>query len=388
MNIPLILVGAGGMGRMWLKAIEDEPRAELAGVVDLDTTVAHAALETLGRSDVPVGTDAVTLAHQTGATAIVNVTVPKAHHPVATAALSAGLPVLGEKPAADTLPQALSLAAAAEATGQLFMVSQSRRYNNHLFALRDQAQHLGAPGTLATEFFKAPHFGGFREQMEHPLLVDMAIHPFDSARFILADEPVAVYCEEFNPPWSWYAGDAAACAIFEMASGARFTYTGSWCSPGQETSWNGEWRLSAEYGTATWDGEHSPVVGTEPAAHLDDVGDTPAPGSLSRSPGPGISGALVEFLDALQRAVSPNSPDTAPMGEVHQNIMSLAMVEAAIASAIRQERVQIDTILDHAWRQAVTEEKRHDVLSCLNSWPSVREALTGAGDQSPATPSG
>ena len=44
------------------------------------------------------GTDAVDVARRNGARAVVDVTVPGAHHPVTTAALFAGLPVLGEKP--------------------------------------------------------------------------------------------------------------------------------------------------------------------------------------------------------------------------------------------------------------------------------------------------
>src|SRR5690606_15374997 len=171
-------------------------------------------------------------ARETGARAIVNVTVPRAHHPVTTAALTAGLPVLGEKPVAETVSRALSLVAAAEVTGRLFVVSQSRRYNRRLFAFREQARTLGDLGVLTTEFFKAPRFGGFREEMPHPLLIDMAIHPFDSARFLLDAEPVSVYCEEYNPSWSWYSGDAAAAAVFEMTGGVRYVYTGSWCSPG------------------------------------------------------------------------------------------------------------------------------------------------------------
>lgn len=35
--------------------------------------------------------------------------------------------------------------------------------------------------------------------MDHPLLLDMAVHAFDAARWFLGADPVGVYCEEFNP---------------------------------------------------------------------------------------------------------------------------------------------------------------------------------------------
>lgn len=360
----LILVGAGGMGRTWITAILKESRAELAGVVDLDQDTARQALAEVGRQDVPIGVDAVEMAGRTGAAAVVNVTVPRAHHPVTTAALFAGLPVLSEKPVADTLPRALSLAAASEATGRLCMVSQSRRYNDDLFTFKAQGRRLGTAGILTTEFFKAPRFGGFRDKMLHPLLLDMAIHPFDTARFLLDSEPESVYCEEFNPPWSWYTDGAAASAIFTMASGARFVYTGSWCSPEQETSWNGRWRLSAEHGTVIWDGDAAPTaVGSG-------QGEAPAADeACSRAPGESVAGALVEFLEALQG-------EGRPMGEVHQNIMSLAMVEAAVESAARGGRVRLDEVLQAAHRTALSEETRKEVREQLAQWSSVRGALT------------
>jgi len=365
-STPLVLVGAGGMGRAWLSAIRSEPRAELAGVVDLDVDVARAALADAGLPDVPVGTDAVDLARRTGARAVVDVTVPVAHHPVTTAALFAGLPVLGEKPAAATVAQTLSLVAAAEVTGQLFMVSQSRRYNPQLSAFRAQAAALGRPGVLTTEFFKAPRFGGFREEMPHPLLVDMAIHPFDTARYLLDAEPVSVYCESFNPPWSWYAGDAAATAVFEMTGGVRYAYTGSWCSPGRETSWNGSWRLSGEHGTAVWDGDHDPVA--EPAAA---TSSPDGPGAEDR--GEGIAGSLAAFLAALDGG-------PAPRGEVHENVLSLAMVEAAVESATSGARVLVDDVLERAYQRALADEARDDVRARLGSWTSVRAALDPALD--------
>lgn len=360
MSVPLILVGAGGMGRTWLRAIQEDPRAELAGLVDLDLDTAGAALAHAGLRGVPTGVDSVALAKETGAQAVVNVTEPRAHHSVTSQALFSGLAVLSEKPVADRLPRALSLAAAAEMTGELFMVSQSRRYNTHLFALKNHARKLGVPGALVTEFFKAPKFGGFREQMAHPLLLDMAIHSFDTARFLLDAEPVSVYCEEFNPAWSWFDGAASASAIFEMTGGTRFSYTGSWCSPGQETSWNGKWRLSAEYGSVLWDGEAPPTV---------DHADAPMASGRAQAPGEGISGALVEFLDALDGK-------SMPMGEVHENIMSLVMVEAAVESAVSRGRVLIDEVLDRSHQKALADETRADVKQQLGSWTSVRDALT------------
>ncbi|WP_432561446.1 Gfo/Idh/MocA family protein [Kineococcus sp. SYSU DK003] len=358
----LVLVGAGGMGKAWLATILGNPDTELAGIVDLDLDAARKAAADAGVPDVPVGPDAVELARRTGADAVVNVTIPRAHHPVTTAALFAGLPVLGEKPVAENVAQGLSLVAAAEASGQLFVVSQSRRYNPHVFAFKEQAKALGELGTLSTEFYKAPHFGGFREEMEHVLLVDMAIHPFDTARFLLDAEPVSVYCEEYNPSWSWYAHDAAAAAVFEMTGGLRYVYHGSWCAPGAETSWNGSWRLSAATGTATWNGDDAPVLDTPDA----DVAAAP-----SADPGDGIAGSLATFVAAV-------GGGPVPMGEVHENVLSLVMVEAAVESAETGARVRVDDVLDRAYAQALADERRDDVRAVLESWTSVRDALTPA----------
>lgn len=56
------------------------------------------------------------------------------------------------------------------------------------------------------------HFGGFRDKMPSPLILDMAIHHFDLARYMSGADPVAVYAKEFNPAGSWYKGDVSATA--------------------------------------------------------------------------------------------------------------------------------------------------------------------------------
>lgn len=354
----VIVVGAGGMGRAWLRTVESSPLVELVGIVDLDLATAAEAAASLGRPGLPVGSGTALLASDAGAEAVINVTIPAAHHPVTTEALAAGLPVLGEKPVASTVAQGLSLAAAAELHGQLFMVSQSRRYNAQLFEAKRLSASLGTVGILSAEFFKAPHFGGFRDAMDHPLLLDMAVHQFDMARFLLDADPVSVFCEEYNPSWSWYRGDAGATAVFEMTGGERFVFNGSWCSAGQETSWNASWRISGEHGTVLWDGDNEPVS------------SAPVPPGSSEDPGQEIAGSLRDFVSALRTG-------STPMGQVHQNIMSLAMVEAAILSASSGARISVDALLEDSYQQALLAERDPAVLEVLKSWNSVRSALAG-----------
>ena len=357
--LPVVIAGAGNMGRLWRDVVTASGEVTLAGIADLDVALAREAAGAAGLPDLPVGADAVDLARRTGARALINVTVPEAHHPVTTAALFAGLPVLGEKPVAENVSRALSLAAAAEVTGELFMVSQSRRWNPQLATFRAMTARLGAIGSVHTAFFRSERFGGFRDLMAQPLLVDMAIHAFDSARFLLGAEPVTAYCQSYNPPWSWYAGDANATVVFEMAGGTRYVYTGSWCSPGDVTSWNGTWRVSGEKGTAGWDGDHDPVLSAEVAG-----------GEPAGPPYSGIGGALQVFVRALRTGETPS-------GEVHENVMSLAMVEAAVRSAASGRVERLDDVLEAAYAQALREETRPDVRDALAGWSSVREALAG-----------
>lgn len=347
----LVLVGAGNMGQAWMRTILDTPTVRLVGLVDLDLDLAHRAAREHGL-DIIVGNALAPVVEESGAQAVVDVTVPPAHHAVNTEALFLGLPVLCEKPIAPTVAEAFSLIAAEEVSGQLLMTSQSRRYYPQLARLKTAVSELGVVGVVTTEFFKAPHFGGFRDEMAHPLLLDMAIHSFDAARYLLGSNPVAVDCRTFNPEWSWYRGDAAATAMFTFESGTRYAYTGSWCSPGLETSWNGSWRVSAANGSATWDGAGEPVVG------LADGTIAPLGATLdSRSE---IAGALDEFVSALRTGVTPS-------GDVHSNVHSLAMVEGAVLSAATARTVQLAEVMERAYEDALRSEQRDDVRTLLRS---------------------
>jgi predicted dehydrogenase len=163
---------------------------------------------------------------------------------------------------AESYEDALEIVALSQETGLRYAVMQNRRYLKQIRALRGLVGRgtIGTVGALHADFFIGAHFGGFRDAMDSPLVVDMAIHTFDQARFISGADPVSVYCHEFNPPGSWYKGNASAVCIYEMSDGSVFTYRGSWCAEGFNTSWEADWRVIGSEGTALWDGRAMPYA--------------------------------------------------------------------------------------------------------------------------------
>ena len=336
----VVLVGAGGMGQAWAKNLKASPDlVDIVGWVDIKEGAAQQAAEKyeLG-SGVTTGTDVEKALRDLRPDFLVDVTIPEAHHDVTLAALRLGIPVLGEKPMAATMEQARAMVKESETQNTLYMVSQSRRYDARLDAYRSLVKELGPLGILNSDFYIGAHFGGFRDEMAHVLILDMAIHTFDAARFLSGQNAVSVYCEEFNPSWSWYKGAASATVLFEMTNGLRYTYRGSWCGEGLETSWEAEWRAIGPNGTAKWDGDKDiqAEIISEGGTGFRRTGEKKTAEIASEVPG-GIAGSLRDFCRAL-------STGNAPMGECHDNIKSLEMVFGAIESAKTGKRVYMEDL--------------------------------------------
>jgi len=303
-----VVAGAGDLGPFWAREVILNPDTELVGWADLDVTRARATAEAAGLDGLPTGTDVGALVRELAPDFVVNVTAPTAHHAVTLAALDSGAAVLSEKPMATSMAEAREMIAAADRAERLFVVSQNRRYMPELVAFREEVAALGPLSGLTCEFFRhhrEPR-AAFLLTFPQPLLLDMAIHLFDAARALTGADPVSVYCDSFDPPWTWFAGPAAATAVFAMDDGSRFTFVGNWAAPTDETSWTGRWQAMGEEGIATWDGEET--------------------GPLDPERFVGLEAVLADFVDALRTG-------RVPSGDCHDNVLSLAMCHAAVESA-------------------------------------------------------
>ena len=248
------------MGARWATALCTpalRDRVELVALVDMDRQSAETAKQANGLSGAIVSTDLATALREVGADVVFDVAVPSARKDLVLTAFSHGCDVLTEKPMAASMGDAAAILSASREHGRLHAVTQNRRFKRSIRRIRQflQAGAIGEVSALHCDFFIGAHFGGFRDVMEHVLLLDMAIHTFDAARFMSGKDALAVYCQETNPKGSWYAHGAAANAIFEMSDDVTFNYRGSWAAEGANTSWEATWRIIGSKGTLLWDGE-------------------------------------------------------------------------------------------------------------------------------------
>jgi predicted dehydrogenase len=336
--LKVVQVGCGQMGQGWVESAAATPGLAIVGLVDLNR---RAAEETAARFKLSPGVVYGSLKEALAATradVVFDVTVPEAHEAVVVAALNSGCHVLGEKPMSDSLQSAQRMVAAANRTGKIYAIAQTQRYRPPIRALHSflAGGAIGAVQEAHADFFIGPHFGGFRDQMDFPLLMDMSIHAFDAARFLTGADPHSVYCHSFNPARSWYKGDASVVVIFEMTGGVVFCYRGSWCALGERTDWHSHWRILGSAGSVVWDGEMAfnaeVIEPTAAPAFFNPTRKLEVP--VTPMPFERHAAAMAEFVAALRAGRLPET-------NCQDNIKSLAMVLAAVESAKTGRKVAV-----------------------------------------------
>lgn len=320
----LVQVGFGGWGRDWATRVRISPEVRVVGVVDAAAEAVHAAGKLYGLRDEAQFTSLGEALANTDADAVLVTAGAAAHTPLVLTALEAGKHVLVEKPFALTLSDAQALVDAAKARSLTLMVSQNYRFFPAAWAVRELVAEgaLGEIGSVYTDFrvdmaARLPA-GSSYFALPDPLLLDMAVHHFDLARFTLG-EAAAVNCATWNPPGSPFTDAPVANATLELVSGATVAYRGSWLGA-PPTLWSGAWRLEGSSGVLTWTGRNGLDLSGEQVT-LNGRG-VPLP-DLPRT---GRRGVLREFAEAVQTGREPLSSG-------RDNLGTLALTLAAIESA-------------------------------------------------------
>ncbi|MEW1635755.1 Gfo/Idh/MocA family oxidoreductase [Streptomyces sp. NPDC093801] len=272
----------------------------------------------------------------------------KTHVPLATAALTAGIPVVVDKPLAATAAEARELAALAARTGTFLSVFQNRRWDNDFLTVR----RLLADGELGEiqrfesryERWRPQLKGGWRESGAPEeiggLLYDLGSHVVDQA-LVLFGPAVRVYAETDVRRPGAEADDDTFIAITHANGvrshlyvsataaqlGPRFRVLGSRAGyvkyglDPQEAALREGLRPGGAGGTA-W--------GEEPEHLWGRLGSGESPLTGGGEPVPTVPGDYPAYYAAVEEALRTGGPAPVTADEAAQ---CLAVLEAARASS-------------------------------------------------------
>jgi predicted dehydrogenase len=267
-TLSIIQVGVGLWGRSWAELVARARGFRLAAVVDSGAGARTWAAETLR---VPLFPKLERALDAVPADAVLLVSPPPTHRPLAEAALAAGCHVIVEKPLAPSLEDAAAIAAAAREHGLVAMASQNYRFRRQPRELRRLVREgaLGPLRGIRIDFRRdmrnrwiSPR--GWRGKMAAPYLLEMAIHHIDLVRSITGREFVEVDARGWPVGDSPFRHDPTVDALLTLEDGTPIAYHGTWAEAlGRQTSWNGDWEIIGAKARATWTGApKNPLRGT------------------------------------------------------------------------------------------------------------------------------
>ncbi len=345
MALRIMQVGLGGIGGHWFRtALTPNTDVETVAWVEI---VEEARQQAIAKWPLPKERCFSSLEaafEKYEADAVLITASLTGHVPSARTALLAGKHVLMEKPFAPTMQEAHELVELAEQQQRVLMISQNYRFFPRVQAAKHQvhAKTLGEPGTVTIDFRfdgnRTPIGAGRHYLLWQPLLADMAIHHFDLMRYVLEQEPVTISCTTWNPAWSHYVEPPAAAATIRFDGGAVVSYRGSWASPGQTTTWTGDWHIECANGELIWN-DRGASAGRAENIHLRRLGENPVPVAPPALAATDFAGSLAAFIQAVLTGTESTSSG-------RDNLKTLALMFAAIASAEKQgSSVEIASIL-------------------------------------------
>jgi predicted dehydrogenase len=191
MSLSLAVVGAGFMGGLHARTVAGGDAATLAAIVDLDEDIGRSAAETYGARWYRTVEDALT----DGSIDAYIVALPdRLHVEAASTLLSAGKPVLLEKPMAHSLDGARTIAGAARQGSARLMVGHLLRFDPR-YAQAAQAFRAGAAGEVVV--VKAGRFAvrdiGVRTNGASSVCFYLGVHDVDALQWITGSRISKVY---------------------------------------------------------------------------------------------------------------------------------------------------------------------------------------------------
>jgi predicted dehydrogenase len=343
--IKLIHVGVGVRGRHWLDIVAQHADFVSAACVDRDEKALQAARGCPGQDHGKFFNDLEAALTEVRADAALIASPTALHARHAIQALNAGLAVMVEKPLATDVREAVGMVECARAVSRPLMVAENYRF----FPAERTLRHVLADGmagpissALCMDRRDQPSQtqGSWVKAAAHPFLTEIAVHHFDSFRYLFNRQPASMFAKSYNPRGSTYDHQAAAEVLIELDGAFPIQYAGTMVGHRYEY---GLW-VEGEKGDI-WTDRKRLWWRPRGRRFFRPFRLVPVPkGDELPYPKAGTVSLLNQFRDVV---VSGKVPETS----ADDNLLTLAMVEASIVSDREGRRVQIDEVLTPALKR-------------------------------------
>jgi len=323
------VVGCGGVSQMHFDGYAAHPeRVRVVAACDPEPERVSEAQRRYGFARACASLDEM-LAAADWEVAVVCTPTP-VREPVVRMLAAAGKHVFVEKPLADTYDEARRLVAICAEAGVRLAVNQNFRYHYPFHIARAVIADGGIGRVLSVLhqdlFFRQD--GGWRTERPRHALSVMGIHWLDGFRWMLGDEARSLVCRTHASPAIDCAGETEAHVQIAFAGGAAVSYVQSFSSPVART----ETLVLGETGTL--------VLNYDGAARFDrDHRKEPKQRWANPFAGPGKPESAFQGLERLLAAIE--TPGTEPENSGHDNLRTVALLEAAYRSAEQQRPVSL-----------------------------------------------
>lgn len=336
MTLRLIQVGLGAMGIFVGNTfIKPSVNFSFVGIVDINPEQLKIASGEYGLSAENCYTDYRQAFEEIAADAVYISAASPFHFEICKCALEHNLHVLVEKPFVTDIQQAQYLVELAERQHLKLMVNQNYRWNETVLSLKDAMDRkvFGEPLFVNANFFYFHEGKQYQREMEDYMLLEMAVHHIDMARFLFNENVRTVSGKTWNTSGSGYTGDPNVHAAYEMDSGLQVFYVGSLITKGLTSPWEGNWRISCEHGSI-----HLDDLGEGYGVYLVDAQGEKTKTQVIPSEKEGIHGVFSEFAQAILNDISPLTSGA-------DNVYTLAAVIATSISSKEGKAIQPDQLL-------------------------------------------
>ncbi len=331
-----LMIGSSGMAGQWIKNFTENfsDRIEVIGLCDVDREALARGAKTLDLSEDVLFTDFNEACASVKADFCSIVIPPQFHSPAAIAAMENGMPVICEKPIADTLDTAKAMMRTSQKTGLPCAIIQNYRYvpnKQELARIRDEKrlgrlQHI--VGRYASDYRRHLSWGkAWRHDMDFSLLYEGCVHHFDMLRFLAGGDCETLIGFGWNPEWSSFKHFSSGSYLMRMTNGVHASYEGNSSAAGITNSWNQEYyRAEFEEGTVELAGRDQLTI--HRVGQKSKVYNAPKMHYFGH----------VHLIDEFLNWLDGGSPSAT---HIEDNIKSFAMVIAAIEATSDGQPKQI-----------------------------------------------